>query len=228
MGFGTLFIGYFLLLNVTYFVYTDLISALVILMGLYKLSSVNSSFKIASYLAGAFSLFGLTELGITVYALFSPTFPLELVGSYITPLRYVVIAFMTFYILSGIRDVSEEVGLRKLMIKAKTYTPVCTAIILIAAIFDIPLLGDFIPDIALQVIAIFILLLLFILLCVNLSMIYSAYMKICMPEDRKEKEEKKSKLGFVNKFREHEEEKRREYAEYKLEKLRKKNQKKRK
>ena len=38
MGFGILFCGFFLLLNVFWFQYTDLLSALILLYGLYKLS----------------------------------------------------------------------------------------------------------------------------------------------------------------------------------------------
>jgi hypothetical protein len=72
-----------------------------------------------------------------------------------------------------------------------------------AAVLDLPILGDFIPSVALQIIAIFILLLIFILICINLSMIYTAYMKICMPDELTEKEDKKSRLGFVNKFKEY-------------------------
>jgi hypothetical protein len=41
MGFGMLFIGYFLLINITYFEYTDIIAAMLMLMAAYKLSFVN-------------------------------------------------------------------------------------------------------------------------------------------------------------------------------------------
>ena len=44
MGFGTLFIGYFFLLNISNFTYTDIIAGMVVLLGLYKLSSVNKQF----------------------------------------------------------------------------------------------------------------------------------------------------------------------------------------
>ena len=41
MGFGLLFIGYFFLLNLTYFEYTDLLGALVMFLAFYKLQTVN-------------------------------------------------------------------------------------------------------------------------------------------------------------------------------------------
>ena len=51
MGFGTLFFGYFLILNVTYYGFTDAIAAAVMLLGFYKLSTVNSYFKYAAYVS---------------------------------------------------------------------------------------------------------------------------------------------------------------------------------
>ena len=67
----------------------------------------------------------------------------------------------------------------------------------------------------------------FAVVCINLVTIYSAYMRICMPDDvDNDAVDKPSRFGFVNKYREHTAEKQREYAEYKLEKLKKKNSKK--
>ena len=63
MGFGTLFIGYFLLLNLTYYGFTDVIAASVMLLGLYKLSGVNKYFKAAAISSGALLVFSLGELG---------------------------------------------------------------------------------------------------------------------------------------------------------------------
>ena len=64
MGFGTLFIGYFLLLNLTYYGFTDVIAASVMLLGLYKLSPVNKYFRAAALSSGVFLAFSLGELGI--------------------------------------------------------------------------------------------------------------------------------------------------------------------
>ena len=69
MGFGTLFIGYFLLLNVTYYTFTDIIAALVMAMGLYKLSSVNRQFKGAFFSSIALAAIGLVELVCQVYTM---------------------------------------------------------------------------------------------------------------------------------------------------------------
>ena len=72
MGFGTLFIGYFLLLNIAYYTFTDIISALVMAMGLYKLSSVNRGFGYAFYASIGFALIGAGELFLEMLSLIFP------------------------------------------------------------------------------------------------------------------------------------------------------------
>ena len=63
MGFGTLFFGYFLLLNIAYNTFTDLIAALIMAMGLNKLSTVNHPFKNGFIASVIFAVIGLA-LGI--------------------------------------------------------------------------------------------------------------------------------------------------------------------
>ena len=54
MGFGTLFIGYFLLLNITMPGVSDIIATLVMLLGLYRLQMVNGKFKAGFFIDCAF------------------------------------------------------------------------------------------------------------------------------------------------------------------------------
>ena len=61
MGFGTLFIGVFLLLNLSFFGFTDLLSGVVMLMAFYKLRGINRYFKAAIIPTGVFCAVGLTE-----------------------------------------------------------------------------------------------------------------------------------------------------------------------
>ncbi len=227
MGFGTLFFGYFLLLNLTYFGYTDLLAALIMLMGLYKLTAVNGKFKIAAILSGVFAVFGAAELFVNLFSTFSPAFKEETILLYITPARYVLIAIISEYILFGITEVAAEVGIKPLYYKAKLYSKISLIAFLVAAVFDLPLLS-FIPAKALMIISVFILLFLFCIEIVNLTIIHKAYAKICMPEDLNYKAGKRSRFDFVNKFREHEAEKQKEYAEYKLSKMKKQNAKRKK
>ena len=227
MGFGTLFIGYFLLLNVTYFGYTDLISGLIMLMGLYKLSTVNREFKYAFYATSIFSVFGAAELILSIISVFMPTFKEGDVLLYITPVRYVIMAILTVFVLLGIYSVSKEVGLKLLAPKAKLYSVVSAVALSVTALFDLPFFG-FMGAKALAIISVILILSVFVILSINLTIIYKAYMKICMPEDNVYREPKKSKYQFVNKFRAHEAEKQKEYAEYKLSKMVAKSKKKKK
>ena len=229
MGFGTLFIGYFLLLNVTYFEYTDLLCGLIMLLGLYKLSSINKPFKIAFFATAAFSVLGAAELILALVSFFVPSLSESSLFIALGAVRYIAAGVLTVIILTGIKTVADEVGLAKLKKSANLRMYLSSALFLLTALFSIPA-PDGIAGGMLKVITItaFICLFsLFIIIIANLVTVYTAYMKICMPEDKNGGEVKKSKFGFINKFREHEEEKQREYAEYRLSKINK-NKKKRK
>ena len=102
MGFGTLFIGYFLILNLTYFGYTDTIAALIMMLGLYRLSSVNRDFKFSMVFSIAYALIGTVELFEAVYSMFNPSFNTDVLVSYVAPFRYLAIGFLTAFMLLGI------------------------------------------------------------------------------------------------------------------------------
>lgn len=229
MGFGILFFGYFLLLNIAYYTVTDLIAALIMAMGLYKLSGANKHFKGGFYVSLSFALIGLFELSVQLYSMFSPLSSEGVILSYAAIPRYTVIAVLTLFILLGIENVANEVGLPALAKRARISMPFALLVYGLSAVFETPLLasGNMLKTIA--VISLVLVFSAFITVIVNLVTIYSAYMRICMPEDRNnDVSDKPSKFGFVNKYREHTEQKQREYAEYKLEKLKKKNSKKKK
>jgi len=229
LGFGTLFFGYFLLLNITYFTFTDLIAALIMAMGLYKLSEINSQFKNAFYSSIAFSVIGIVELVCGSVTMLSPLTSLEALLDYTALVRCIVIAILTLFILSGIERVSVEVGLGELARRARISMPVSLAIYLVSALLSVPLnVGETFTRV-LSVASVLTLLAIFITVSVNLVTVYRAYMRICMPEDvDNEVPDKPSRFEFINRHREHTAEKQREYAEYKLERLKKKNSKKKK
>ena len=228
MGFGTLFIGYFLLLNVTYYTFTDVIAALVMAMGLYKLSTVNKHFKNGFYSSLMLALIGVVELIFQAYGMFNPNKDLTVL--YYTDIpRYLIISVLTTFILMGIENVASEVELSELSKRAKITKHFSFATFAILALLSIHELGDIIDVKILSVASVLMLLFAFIMIIINLVTIYSSYMRICMPEDKdNEIPDKPSKFEFVNKYREHTAQKQREYAEYKLNKLKEKNQKKKK
>ena len=224
MGFGTLFIGYFFLLNISYFTYTDIIAGMVILLGLYKLSSVNKPFLYGMIGAMCFAVFSLIEFVITVLGIFEISFS-GIMLNYIAIPRYILLFALTVFIFRGISEVAKEVGADALSKRSGLCIPL-SLIYLFFAFLDIPEIAAALSGFSAYAYIYFALIILYILaVAYNLITIYRAYMQICMPNE-KEKEIKESKFAFVNKFRAYEERKSREYAEYKLDKMKKNNEKK--
>lgn len=229
MGFGTLFFGYFLLLNITYFTFSDLIAALIMAMALYKLSTVNQHFKNGFFASVAFAVLGISELVIGILEMFYPTKLISELIEYITIPRCFIIAVLTLFILLGIESVADEVGLSQLARRAHRSLPFVLVIYAIAAVLEVPLLLSAVGVKILAVASAVTLIAIFALVAVNLLTIYKAYMKICMPDDvDNEVADKPSRFEFINKHREHTMQKQREYAEYRIEKYKKKNSKKKK
>ncbi len=225
MGFGILFIGFFLLLNIPYHSYTDAICAVISLYALYKLSAINTNFKRACYSAVGFSVFGILEFLYSALIVFVPSLNIPDVFTVVSIVRYAVVCVLSVFTFLGMRDVANEVGLRVIAIKCERVIYMTYPIYALSVVSEI--LSFFpLPFTVMQYIAVVILVCNMALIIISLIVIYNCYMRICMPEDE-DMPEKESKFKFVNAFRRHEEEKRREYADYKLEKF-KKNQEKQK
>lgn len=227
MGFGTLFIGYFLLLNIAFFGFTDLIVGLILLLALYKLMTVDPSFKKAAILLVPFSVLGLAELVLEIYRMFTLDANLDTVFGIFGMLRYLLLAPISYLILYGIETLAKEVEIANLRDKARWVKFASLTAFSLSMILEIPQLDSILAPKALAVISFIVLLSGFIITIVALTAIYSAYMNICMP-DEVYTENKPSRFGFVNKFRDYESKKQQEYAEYKLEKIKSKANKKKK
>ncbi len=225
MGFGTLFIGYFFILNFAYSSYTDAVCGIIALYGAYKLSSVNNGFKLGTVFTLAFTVFGIAELGVSVYDMFVYGELPAVVFSLISVIRYILIALLSLFLLYGMRDVANEVKLRTLAIKCERVGYMTIPIYALSAILELlGLFGVFGAKIF-TVLGVITLVCNIALIVMTLICIYSCYMRICMPGES-DTEEKKSRFGFVNAIRKHEEEKQREYAEYRLEKYKRAQEKK--
>ena len=225
MGFGTLFIGYFLLLNLTYYAFTDLIAALIMAMALNKLSAVEKNFKPALYFSIVFAIIGLAELIEKIYTMFLGVSSNPLFISYVNLPKQIIIAFTTVFILRAISSLANEVELNTLARRTGISVPITLSIYTVLAILDLPMLDLLIDIKILSVITVLAIFAVFVLVIINLTLIFSAYMNICMPEDDGDFEEKPSKFAFVNKFRAHSEQRKQEYVEYKLEKIKKRSSK---
>lgn len=222
MGFGTLFIGYFFLINISYFAYTDIISAMVMLMGLYQLSSVNRQFRLGAYASGAFALFSLGELSIALIDAFASPGWTTSIMPYSDAAHYLFIFIITLFIFRGIEQVSLEVEAYELSKSAKTAVPL-SAIFAVASIFELPFLAGLFGNIV-AYLYFAILLAVVISVLSNLITVYKAYMQICMP-GQETKKKKPSKLKFMDKFYDSIEQGSREYAEYKMDKRKNKTKK---
>jgi hypothetical protein len=155
-------------------------------------------------------------------SLFSVGFDETAFLSFVAIPRYFVLAVMSLFILLGIKDVAFEVGLSSLARKARNCAPSTLTVYTLLAVLDIPYVN--VIDVKILTISgVLLHLASLIIIGINLTVIYTSYMRICMPEDiDNEDAESPSRFGFVNKYREHTKEKQREYAEYKLEKMEKK------
>ena len=129
--------------------------------------------------------------------------------------------------LMGIENVADEVGLGALAKRSRLSMPFALIVYALLTILEVPSIQGGIDVKIFTIMSAITLIGVFSVVCINLVTIYSAYMKICMPDDVDNSPiDKSSRFGFVNKYREHTEQKQREYVEYKLEKLKKKNSKK--
>ena len=225
MGFGTLFIGYFFLVNFAYCEFTDALAAAIMMYALFKLSRVNDGFRIGACFSIIFTLFGVFELGVELYEMFMPISENSLILTLPALVRHLILAALTAFILIGIRDVAHEVGLSEIKKKSTVRLYVTLGVYILNLALESATLAKFIPMNILAVLYVLATLAMLIMLFMNLTVIFTAYMRICMPEDTDMKE-KKSKSALVNAFRAHEEEKSREYAEYQLQKSRSKAEKK--
>lgn len=214
MGFGTLFFGYFLLLNITYYRFTDVIAGLVMLYALYKLASVSSYFRRPMYASILFSVFGLIELPLALMDMFFPGDVLTTIISLMSIIRAVIICLYTVLLLRAMGDIAKSLDVEGVPLKCRTMVVWTMVLYVLEILFESSMLTPLLPPEAIMVFYAVIIIGLLLLPIVNLTIIYSCYMHICMPEDL-DKTPKPSRFGFINEFRRRREEKRkREEEEY--------------
>ena len=214
MGFGTLFIGYFFLINVTHFFFTDIIAATVMLMGLYKLSKFNRGFYSSFIFCGIFSVFSLVSFITNTMTSFLDAKYLLPLTPYVNMTRHIIVFSITLSMLIGLYSVAREVEANRLALTAKISIPF-SLIFLLNAALELPAIVSLLGNSAVIFYGIDILALI-LLVAANLVTIYKAYMQICMPEDLEPKTKKSG--GIFSKFTQYEEKKSREYAEYRINK----------
>lgn len=228
MGFGTFFIGYFLLLDITYYLLTDVIAAAVMTLGLARLSHFNRGFKAAFAVAGIFVVFALAEFGFGAYdMLFSRLSPT--VVSYIAIARNLILCILTFTAFEGMREVAAEVGLAELAKKCRITSYVAMPIYILAIASETPSIFAFASAQVAAVIGVISLIASFVFIIANLFTVYTCYAKICMPEDVDNEPKNKASEGkadsFLSSYKRQKAEREAAHAEYKKQRLAEKNQK---
>lgn len=208
MGFGVLFIGYFLLLNVTNYTFTDLCCGAILAFALSKLAPINKSFRFGMIAALAFTAIGAIEfVSEALIMLKIMQAPL----SFVFPVRTVATFATACLIMRGIFEVCEEVELKRVGEKTKRAIPFLCLNALINLFLGIPLFYSPIPSIVTAGIFTANLLLGIGITLYNLITIYTAYANICMPNQPKAHK----KDGFLDRLERRQEERNREYMEYK-------------
>lgn len=208
MGFGTLFIGYFLLLNITYYAFTDLIAGLIMLLGLYKLSTVSRYFKIPMYISACFSVFGAGELVMGIIDMFFNTHVMDTVTTFIAIFRAILICALTVILLRAMHDIAKELEVEKVPMKCRTMTVWTVLLYVVQILLESTLLTSILPPQVSTILYIVVVIGMLIVVGANLTIIYSCYMRICLTEDLAPKEEKPSRFGFVNEYRRRRDERR--------------------
>ncbi len=201
MGFGLLFIGYFLALpTASAFFYTLIPACVFFAVACRKLSRVNVPFIRAFYVSCALIPAALTAC------------ILRLIPAVVWIVPYFEAALLVgwiiwhLFVLTGIEWVAQETGLSKLRFKAfrnKVFT--CIYLIPAVGLTLLDVVSPILPkdgqtpyiiaglNIAVMVFGLVVLLL-------NLLVIYTAYARICMPED-KDMPQKPSRFEFINRRR---------------------------
>ena len=223
MGFGILFIGYFLFLNIASYFYTDVIAATITMLALYKLSRINRPFKLAMWVALAFSVFACAEFGIEILSTYSFMPSEDIIHSAVAVVRYGIMLALNVLMLTGIKEVSHEVGIAKISSKCQKLVYTSAFVYVLDMILEISALSNIIDMRILVTLSVAAILATLVVTALVLIEIYRCYMRICMPGQ--DERETKSRFEFVNKFRAHEEARAKEYTDYKREKLRQKQQK---
>ena len=199
------------MLNITYFQFTDVVSALIMLLGLYKLASVSPGFKRPMYAALGFAVLAAAELVFGIIMLFSPA-SLAAAVAYVGMLRSFVLAIFTVLLLLSCQEICEKLEVKKIPERCRVLRGFAIGIYGANILLQTPLLTSVLPVIASAFLYLAVIIGVIILIIMNLAVIYGCYMSICLPEDLEGKPQKPSRFAFVNEYRRRQDEKRAEEA----------------
>ena len=226
MGFGVLFIGYFFILNISYYFYTDAIAAVLMLLALYKLSDINKPFKQACIVALGFSVFGIGELILNMYSAFAYLPAEETVNTVLAIARYGILLALLVLTLRGMEQVAREVGLNKISNRCSRLCYATAFLYSVRILLELSAVFSLSYVLVMRILTVVVLIASVVLSVMTLIEIYRCYASIYMPGE--EKTEKKSRFGIMEKFDEQQQRAAMEYAEYQREKQKKRSEKRKK
>jgi type IV secretory pathway VirB6-like protein len=186
------------------------------LLGLYKLSGFNKYFRLSFFASAVFLAFSLGELGVAFYEMFFAKINSPTLISVMSAVRSLIIGVLTVMMLKALSAISKEVDIPELVKKCDKLTLATAILYGSLMILELPL--TFIDPYVLAICSLIAILSAIVIIILNLSAIYSCYMKICMPGDE-ELKDKPSRFAFVNEYRERKAEKAKQEAEKRLEEL---------
>ena len=207
MGFGLLFIGACLLVPTCFgYFYTAPVAAILMAFALRRLAKVNTPFGYAVFVAWTLLGVSLAEIVLRTIGLENPAAVLDGVG-------YLVLLVLWILIFTGIEWVAAETREMKLRGKALRQKVFSAIYLILLAPLNF-IVGVSLPEGAIRLLSGLSVALMWVGLVVivmSLSTIYTAYMRICMPEDL-DMAVKPSRFAFINRFREAKAEREAEHA----------------
>ncbi len=226
MGFGILFIGYIFLLNLSFYAYTDILAAVLMLTALEKLRRWNTGFKAAFFAAIPFFLVGTYEFFGALLSSLSISAPPAL--SYaMAAARMLCLGLLHILMLLGFKQITREVGLSKLETRAMMMMPISLFVFIGEALFEIPPIFSGVKEEILLSMEFILLLICLVFLLSMLIFIYKCYARICLPSDV-EMKQKPSRFRFINEYRAKKEARDKAELERRIEEMKQRNQNKKK
>ena len=145
------------------------------------------------------SLFKIVELLL-------PNTDLELAISITGMVRAALIMIFTLILLRAMRDIGRELEVKGLSLRCRTMMIWTVVLYTARIIFSSASLTNLLPPIVTLILYIVVIIGEIAVVVLNLAIIYTCYMYICLPSDLKPKGEKPSRFAFVNEYRRRREE----------------------
>ena len=196
MGFGFLFVGYLFTFNfVAYNGYTDILSTLLMLLGLSTLSASGKGFKQAFFTGLPLALLHAGSFAVSLGELVGFFTASQELTAWLSTAALITKAVFLFFILTGIAEISRETDIPVLRLRAlrnRIFTLIFLAlgVLLESDLFKV-------QSKPLAILAMLYMILGLLVTFLNAKCFYEAYIWICL-EGEESMERRRSRFGFIN------------------------------